>query len=86
MILALEILGLIAAFALGIWWGLPGRYTQTADDIEEIMEQGGQRRRRAQRIFTPLAWVQRNVRARRSHDRAGGGGRRGFRIERPGDR
>lgn len=86
MILALEILGVVAAFALGIWWGLPGRYTQTAEDIDEIMDKGGGRRSRTKRIFTPLAWVQRSVSARRSIDRKERGGRRGFRIESPKDR
>ena len=86
MILALEILGVVAASALGIWWGLPGRYTQTAKDIDEIMEKGGGRRRRTKRIFTPLAWVRRTVSARRSIDRKERGRGRGFRIESPKDR
>lgn len=88
MITILEILGVLVAFGLGIWWGLPGRYTQTAEDIERIMADGGRRRRRARRVFTPLTWMQRRASERGSQDRrSGGSGReRGFHIERPEER
>lgn len=60
MILALKILGMIAALALGIWLGLPGRYEQTSEEIDNEMEEGGVRRRRFQkRSLSPMAWVQR---------------------------
>ena len=37
MILTLKILGAIAALGLGIWLGLPGRYSQSVDEIEQTM-------------------------------------------------
>ncbi|MCA1789759.1 MAG: hypothetical protein LC667_07845 [Thioalkalivibrio sp.] len=77
----------ILALGLGIWLGLPGRYQQTPDDIDRIMSQGGARRRKTKKMFTPLAWFQRkaNARSERSSRRTGGG-RRGFSLERPEDR
>ena len=83
MILTLKILGAIAAFALGIWFGLPGRYTQTVDEIEDVMERGYGRRRKTKRHFTPLAWLQRRISARPSHSRNRGRG--GFKLENPDD-
>lgn len=71
----------LGALVLGIWLGLPGRYTQTADEIEEAMARGGGRRRRAKRVFTPLAWAQRRASAK-SPRRTGGG----FKLESPDDR
>lgn len=89
MILALKILGGIAALALGIWLGMPGRYTQSVEEIEESLGKRG-RRRTAKRHFTPLAWFQRQVssgstsqkRRDRSRRRSGGG----FKLEDPEDR
>lgn len=72
----------LLALAYGIYLGLPGRYTQTAEEIEDVMERGGGRRRKVKRRFTPLAWVQRNVSSRGSRER----GRSGFRLESPDDR
>jgi hypothetical protein len=90
-VLILEIIGGIVAFGLGIWLGMPGRYTQTADDIEEIMTSGLGRRSERRERFTPLAWVQRRASARgpsrgrrERRDRGGGGGR--FNLESPKDR
>ena len=84
MALALKILGAIGALLLGIWLGMPGRYKQSAEDIEQIMETGHGRRRKRKKRFTPLAWIQRKVSAHGS--RTGQQGRRGFRIESPEDR
>ena len=57
--LLLKILGAVAALALGVWMGMPGRYEQSIEEIEEVMERGGGRRRKVKRHFTPLAWLQR---------------------------
>ncbi len=46
------------------------------------MERGGGKRRKVKRVFTPLAWVQRQASARSSRSR----GRSGFRMESPDDR
>lgn len=83
----LWILVLIAAFCLGLWWGLPGRYTQTAEDIEKIMAEGGRRRRPVKRVFTPLAWVRRRADPTASRERLRTrGSSRTFKVERPEDR
>ncbi len=83
MILALKILGAVAALALGIWLGLPGRYSQNLEDIEQVMDQGGARRKKVKRRFTAVAWMYRQISSsgRRGHQR-----RRGFNIESPDDR
>jgi hypothetical protein len=82
MILALKILGAIAALALGIWLGLPGRSRQRAEDLEETMEHGGWgRRHREKRSLSPLAWIQRNPRVEGTRARH----MRGFRVESPDD-
>lgn len=88
MSLALLILTAIAGLGLGIWLGMPGRYDQTPDEIDKIMESGGARRRRTKRIFTPLAWMQRRISTSTpSHERRKGGGkRRGFNLESPEER
>ena len=38
MIFALKILGALLALGLGVWLGLPGRYSQPIEEIEEAME------------------------------------------------
>ncbi|MCH7532548.1 MAG: hypothetical protein IIB36_12440 [Gemmatimonadetes bacterium] len=81
MILTLKILGAVLALALGVWLGLPGRYTQRIEDIEDVMERGGGRRRRSvKRSISPVAWLQRQPRVR-STSRG-----RGFNVEGPEDR
>ena len=82
MILALKILGGLLALALGVWFGLPGRYSQTVDEIEESMARGPGRRKKVKRHFTPMAWLQRIIKVRTSR---GDGSRRarGFRVELP---
>ena len=86
MALALKVLGAIGALALGLWLGLPGRYTQTQDEIENIMATGTGRRRRRKPRFTPLAWIQRRASARGVRARQQQGRGRGFRLESPEDR
>lgn len=58
--LTLKIAGALIALALGVWMGLPGRYEQSRDEIDNLMDQPGRRRRKVKRHFTPLAWFQRN--------------------------
>jgi hypothetical protein len=72
----------LIALAIGVYLGLPGRYTQTPDDIEQMMESGGGRRRKVKRVFTPLAWLQRKASARTSQRLE----RKSFRLESPDDR
>ncbi len=88
MTLFLVILTGVVGLAIGIWLGMPGRYTQTPDEIEQIMESGGARRRRTKRIFTPLAWMQRQISTSgpSADRRRKRGSRSGFKIESPEDR
>lgn len=58
----LKILGGVAALVLGIWFGRPGRYEQSASEIEKVMRRGGSRRNRVKRAFTPLDWFRRDER------------------------
>jgi hypothetical protein len=74
----------LAALAWGIWLGLPGRYTQTVQEIDEVMDRGGGQRRNVKRRFTPVAWMQRNLSVR-----SGAGkqrGRSGFKVKSPDER
>ena len=89
MSLALLILTGIVGLALGIWLGMPGRYRQTPEEIERIMESGGGRRRKTKRIFTPLAWMQRKASSKSGPSRErrkSRGQRRGFSLESPEER
>jgi hypothetical protein len=81
--LFLQILGAVAALALGIWLGLPGRYEGRREDIERAMDTPGGSSRKVRRVFTPLAWIQRKIDVSSGGGRAQG--RRGFRLERPGE-
>ena len=38
----LLIFGALAAFALGIWLGLPRRFEQTPDEIDELLDKDGE--------------------------------------------
>lgn len=78
--------GGVLALGFGIWLGLPGRYDQTPEDIEQIMASGGGRRRRTKTMFTPLAWLQRKVSARSGRSARRTGSQRGFRVQSPDDR
>ncbi|MDA0327614.1 MAG: hypothetical protein O2958_01180 [Gemmatimonadetes bacterium] len=82
----LMIVGALGALGIGIWLGMPGRYTQTPDDIEKVMAAGGARRRKTKQVFTPLAWLQRKADARGTRDLRKSRGGSGFRIETPEDR
>lgn len=80
--LTLKILGGLAAVALGIWLGLPGRYDQSLEDVERNMVLGTGRTRKVKRHFTPLAWIQRKLNPRGSQTQR----RRGFNLEHPDER
>ena len=80
--LLLKILGAVAALGIGIWLGLPGRFEQTSEEIERTMVLGTGRRRKVKRHFTPLAWINRQVSARRGQPRR----RSGFTVKSPDDR
>jgi hypothetical protein len=84
-------LGLFAValigLAIGVWFGLPGRYTQTPEDIERLMAKGGGTRRPlSKRSINPLAWLQRSLSARGQSTQRRGRGRGGFKLESPEDR
>jgi len=80
--LTLKILGGVIALGIGIWLGMPGRYTQSYEDLEHSLDSGFHRHRKVKRVFTPMAWLQRKVSARGAAPRQ----RRGFRMEAPEDR
>ena len=84
--LSLKIVGALLALAVGVWFGMPGRYTQSVDDIDKIMASGGARRRKVKRKFTPLAWLQRNVSARTSRNLGAGRRESRFSLDSPEDR
>jgi hypothetical protein len=77
--LVLKIVGAVLALAVGIWLGLPGRYSQSTQDLERTMDSGLGRTRKVKRHFTPFAWMQRKAPARSRRPQA----RRGFRLESP---
>lgn len=81
--LIIKVVLAVVALGVGIWLGMPGRYTQTVDEIEEVMERGGARRRQVKKAFTPLAWMQRHASAKGSSRRRTKGG---FKLESPEDR
>jgi len=70
--LFLKILGGLAALAIGLYWGLPGKTSQTPEDVEAALGPGG-RTKRVKRRFTPLGWL-RSVDERSSRQRRRGGG------------
>ena len=90
--LVLAIAGAIIAFGWGIWLGLPGRYTQTAEDLERNMETGTDvptRKRLSKRSVNPLAWLQRSTKSRPSSSRKSRSSRSskgGFKLESPDER
>ena len=51
----------LIALVWGVWLGLPGRYSQSVDEIEKAIESGGGPTRSVRRTFTPLAWLMRNT-------------------------
>ncbi|MDE3002331.1 MAG: hypothetical protein OXU33_04520 [Gemmatimonadota bacterium] len=86
-VLYLILTGLIG-LGIGLWFGMPGRYTQSPDEIENIMQTGVGRRGRRKKAFTPLAWMQRRASAKdtASRGRRQGRGRGGFQLNAPDER
>ena len=84
--LTLKIGGVLLALGVGVWLGMPGRYTQSVDDIDQVMASGGARRRKVKRRFTPLAWLQRSISARSPRNIRSGRRGSGFRLDSPDDR
>jgi len=80
------VLGALLALGYGVWLGMPGKYTQSVEDIEKVMDAGGGRRRKVKKVFTPIAWMQRRADPRGSIDLRKGRGGSGFRIDKPEDR
>ena len=80
----------LVGLGIGVWLGMPGRYTQSVDEIEKVMDAGGGRRRKVKRVFTPIAWMQRNVSSKstpsRRRRKARGSRRGGFQLESPDER
>lgn len=81
--LVLKIVIGVLALGLGIWLGLPGRYEQTLEDIEYNLDHGDGRSHKVKRYFTPLAWLQRNIKVGSS--RRPRNTRRPFQMEAPDD-
>lgn len=79
--------GLIG-LGIGVWLGMPGRYTQSPDEIERALGRRGERRKRAKRSLNPLAWLQRRASAKGSPSRGRRQqrARKGFSLESPDDR
>ncbi len=73
------ILAGVLAFAWGLWLGMPGRYTQDLQEIDDVMAQGGRRRRSHKKRFTPYAWMQRQLPVRTARKT------RGFSVRGPED-
>ena len=80
---AIKIIFGLLALGIGIFLGLPGRYENRYEEIEEIMDSGTGRRRKVKRAFTPMAWMKRQVSV---STKAGRGRGRGFDIKAPDDR
>lgn len=78
----------VLGLAIGVWLGMPGTWTQTQEDIDELMEKGGPARRRLKkRSVNPLAWMHRKANARTgSRDRRKGRGRSKFTLELPDEK
>lgn len=79
----------ILGLGIGIWLGMPGRYTQTPEDIDRAMDGPSNRRRLKKRNVNPLAWLQRNASAKGSPSRgrrSSRNARKGFSIESPEER
>ncbi len=72
------ILSLVAALLFGIWLGLPGRYDQSIDEVDERLGQEGTHGK-AKRHFTILGFLQKK--AERGSRRRRRGGRSPFKMD-----
>ncbi len=74
----LQILGLVAALAVGLWVGRPRSFKQSSLEIDELLEKRGEHRK-AKRHITFINLLQRKV-ERGSHRRQKPSGRRPFQL------
>lgn len=75
----LAILGMVAALGFGIYWGLPMRYEQRLDEIDERLGKDGEHQK-AKRHMTFLNLLQRNVQKGSDRRLSRRRGRRPFRY------
>jgi len=68
--LILKILGAVAALALGIWLGLPGRYESDPKEMDRMLGEDGIGRARATRHFLVVDWFFRGL--KKSQKKVGG--------------
>lgn len=76
----------LVGLGIGIWLGMPGRYTQTPDEIDRAMDGPGRERRLEKRNVNPLSWLHRTASAKANPSRnrlRSRGARSGFSIESP---
>lgn len=72
----------VAALGLGIWLGLPGRFEQSPEEIEQLMARGGSKRRKVKRHFIAIDRFRKDERA---SERRRAESRRHFRTAAPED-
>lgn len=75
----LAILGMVAALGFGIYWGLPMRYEQRLDEIDERLGKDGEHQK-VKRHMTFLNLLQRNVQKGSDRRLSRRRGRRPFRY------
>ena len=63
--LILKILGAVAALALGIYLGLPGRYESDPEELDRVLSEEGTGRARATRHFLVVDWFFRGLKKSR---------------------
>jgi hypothetical protein len=78
----LAILGMVAALAFGIYWGMPTRYQPDLDEIDEALVDPERERQTVRRRTTLVTLLQRTM-VRGSHRRRGRSSRRAFQFEAP---
>ena len=75
-VLVLQILGGVVALAVGIYLGMPGRFDQSLDEIEERLGEQSTDHKRARRHFTFINALARDTRERGSERRRREAGQR----------
>lgn len=79
----------VLGLGIGVWLGMPGRYSQTQDEIDQRMGSGGLTRRpHKKRSVNPLAWMQRkaSTRAPSRDRRASRNSRSKFSLDAPDEK
>lgn len=67
--LTLQILGAVVALAVGIYLGMPGRFDQSLDEIEDRLGEQNTQHKRVQRHYTFINALARDTRERGSERR-----------------